>query len=310
VLARRQAPMTSTHHAFRFADYTFDADTGELVGPGAATRLQPQPAKVLAALLARPGELVTRDELKQIVWPDTVVEADQGLNFCVRQIRAALSDEADAGRFIETLPRRGYRFVAPVSNSRPDPGSPPQQLSASQPPPRRSPTISRRTAGVWIGAAIVLATIAAVWLGRAPEDSPRDDPHRLRLAILPFVAPAAESWMLELNQELTDRLVAELTLADSGRFAVVGPVTTAPYAGYTRPHTELGAKLGVDLVLSGGIRSRDSTLFLQVIRVSDGAHVVVWREKVYKRAPEEIVASVIAAARDGIRPHGLRPSPP
>jgi len=292
--------MTSPDHLCRFADYTFDVETGELVGPSGTTRLQPQPAKVLAALLARPGELVTRDELKRIVWPDTVVEADQGLNFCIRQIRAALSDEADAGRFIETLPRRGYRFVAPVSNSRPaPPPMTPREPSASQ--AERQPTAaSRRSAAVWIGAAFVLGLIGGVWLYRASDATRREDSRRVRLAIIPLVAPAAEPWMIELNRELTDRLVAELTLADSGRLGVVGPVTTAPYAGDMRPHTELGAKLGVDLVLSGGIRSTDSTLFVQVIRVSDGTHVVVWREKVYKRTPDEIVTAVLAAARGGI----------
>jgi DNA-binding winged helix-turn-helix (wHTH) protein/TolB-like protein len=285
--------MTASHRLFRFADYTFDADTGELVGPTGNVRLQPQPAKVLAALLARPGELVARDELKRLVWPDTVVEADQGLNFCVRQIRAALGDEADAGRFIETLPRRGYRLVVPVSNSRPEPSAATQQ-AASQPRRKGARSIGK-------GALILLALIGGVSLYRAgTNDTREENRYRVRLAIIPFVAPSGERWMMDLNRDLTERLVSELAVADSGRIGIVGPVTTAPYAGDMRPHTELGAKLGVDVVLSGGIRSSDSTLFVQAIRVSDGTHVVVWREKVYARDPADIVGSILSATRGKI----------
>jgi DNA-binding winged helix-turn-helix (wHTH) protein/TolB-like protein len=283
--------MTLRRHVVRFAEYEFDLDSGELAGPGGRARLQPQPAKVLSALLARPGELVTRDELKQAVWPETFVEADQGLNFCIRQIRAALGDEADAGRVIETLPRRGYRLVVPV------------QAEEPEPPASRAPAKSeRRRARATIGVAstVLLGALVAVFLFRAPDEDRRPAGHKLRLAILPFAAPSGEPWMLELNRELAERLVARLTVADSGRIGVVGPVTTRQYEGDTRPHTEIGARLGVDIVLSGGIRPTDSTLFVQAIRVTDGTHVVVWRQKVFQRSAEEIVASIVAATRGKI----------
>jgi DNA-binding winged helix-turn-helix (wHTH) protein/TolB-like protein len=279
--------MTFPHSVVRFAEWEFDVDTGELVGPAGAVRLQPQPAKVLAALLARPGDLVTRDELKRALWPDTVVEADQGLNFCVRQIRAALGDEADAGRFIETLPRRGYRLVVPV---RPADEQPPV---ASDPLVKPAVRRSWRTIGLTtVGLLVVTAALSLQWVrGSGVRPATR----KPRLAVIPFVAPPGERWMVELNRDLTDHLVARLTVTDSGRIGVVGPVTTRQYAGDTRPHTEIGAKLGVDVVVSGGIRSTDSTLFVQGIRVSDGTHVVVWRQKVFQRSAEEIVASIVAA---------------
>jgi DNA-binding winged helix-turn-helix (wHTH) protein/TolB-like protein len=279
--------MDLRRRALRLGEYEFDLDTGELVSPAGTVRLQPQPAKVLAALLARPGELVTREELKRTVWPDTVVEADQGLNFCIRQIRAALGDEADRGRFIETLPRRGYRIVAPVQSV--------EQVTAA---PQEVPKpVARYTRGSIALAAIVLVTvIGAFFLPRSRSDQPAPE-RTVRLAILPFVAPAAERWMIDLNDDLVDQLVAQLTLLDSGRIGVVGPVTTRRYAGYPGPHAALGAALGVDAVLSGGIRSTDSTLFVQAIRVTDGAHVVVWREKVFQRSAEEIARSIIAATR-------------
>ena len=84
-------------------------------GRATVLKLPPQPFKVLELLVRRSGEVVTRDEIREHVWPgDTFVDFEQGLNFCIRQIREALGDTADAPRFIETLPRRGYRFLMPV----------------------------------------------------------------------------------------------------------------------------------------------------------------------------------------------------
>src|SRR5688500_3406242 len=97
----------------RFARFELDLAGGELRHDGLPVRLQPQPLKVLLLLASRPGQLVSRDEIQREVWAgDTFVDFDQGLNYCIRQIRAALGDDADAPRFIETIPRRGYRFLA------------------------------------------------------------------------------------------------------------------------------------------------------------------------------------------------------
>src|SRR5215470_2454545 len=98
-----------------FADFEFDERAGELRRNGDTKRLEPQPARVLGVLLERAGEVVTRPELQQRVWSgDTFVDFDRGLNYCVAQIREALGDSASDPRFVETLPRRGYRFIAPV----------------------------------------------------------------------------------------------------------------------------------------------------------------------------------------------------
>ena len=101
----------------RFGLFEFDAAEGELTREGVPVRLQPQPARVLAILVAHAGEVVTREALRQEVWNDgTFVDFERGLNFCIAQIRSALGDAADSPRFIETLPRRGYRFIAPVTS--------------------------------------------------------------------------------------------------------------------------------------------------------------------------------------------------
>jgi Tol biopolymer transport system component/DNA-binding winged helix-turn-helix (wHTH) protein len=101
----------------RFGVFELDVESGELRKLGRRVRLQPQPSKVLATLVARPGQIVTREELKHQIWNGTTfVDFEQGLNFCVRQIRLALDDNAEAPQYIETLPRVGYRFVANVTS--------------------------------------------------------------------------------------------------------------------------------------------------------------------------------------------------
>ena len=99
----------------RFGLFEFDADAGELRREGRLVPLEPQPARVLAALLARPGALVSHDDLKQATWdPGTFVDFERGLAYCLSQVRGALGDTARNPRFVETVPRRGYRFIAPV----------------------------------------------------------------------------------------------------------------------------------------------------------------------------------------------------
>ena len=102
----------------RFGLFEIDLDTGELRRRGARIRLQQQPFQVLAMLLERPGRLVTRDQLRARIWPDAVyVDFDHGLNKAVSKLRRALGDTADNPRYVETLSRRGYRFVAPVEGA-------------------------------------------------------------------------------------------------------------------------------------------------------------------------------------------------
>jgi len=96
----------------RFGDFEFDPRTGQLRRGDTLIKLQQQPAKILALLVSRPGEVVTRQELAREVWgSETFVDFEQGLNFAIRQIRAALGDDAEGARFLQTLPKRGYRFI-------------------------------------------------------------------------------------------------------------------------------------------------------------------------------------------------------
>ena len=142
----------------RFGLFEADLQTGELRKNGVKVPLQGQPFQVCAILLSRSGELVSREELRQEVWPeDTFVDFDHALNTAITKIRLALGDQADNPRFVETLPRRGYRFIAPVDK----PSSPTPALHPPQKPVGLTPRVR------WIaGATLLLALLSAVGIWR------------------------------------------------------------------------------------------------------------------------------------------------
>lgn len=130
----------------RFAEYEADLRSGELWRQGHRLKLQDKPFQVLAALLQKPGELVTREELRQSLWAaDTFVDFEHGLNTAVNKVREALRDSANNPRFIETLPRRGYRFIGPINNSGEAQATSPTEAATQHvvSPPRRSDTADK-----------------------------------------------------------------------------------------------------------------------------------------------------------------------
>src|SRR4029077_16710171 len=107
--------MAPSRRRFRFGSFEMDEIAGELCKDGAKIKLQEQPFQILTILLEQPGELVSREEIRKRVWPsDTFVDFDHGINNAIKRLREALGDTAETPRFIETLPRRGYRFVATI----------------------------------------------------------------------------------------------------------------------------------------------------------------------------------------------------
>lgn len=149
---------SSEAHVVRFGVFELDVHSGELRKAGARLKLSEQPLQILTALLQRPDQLVTREELRQRLWPsDTFVDFEHGLNAAVRRLRDVLGDSADRPRFIETVPRRGYRFVAPVSTSPPCAAALPTDAAnvVSQEVHVRPVRVSLRTTIVGIAAAAV-----------------------------------------------------------------------------------------------------------------------------------------------------------
>jgi DNA-binding winged helix-turn-helix (wHTH) protein/Tol biopolymer transport system component len=181
---------SSGNGTLRFGVFELGVETGELHKSGHKVRLRPQAAKVLILLAGRGGQLVTREELKSEIWgTDTFVDFEHGLNLCVRQIRAVLDDDANTPRYIETLPRRGYRFIAPVNRdghargfaAESLNGSDPEVLSEALPPNvptlQKSP-LRRRTRWPWIGAACLFPLLlgaAVLLLQRGPSAVDRSE---------------------------------------------------------------------------------------------------------------------------------------
>src|SRR5690349_6028364 len=150
---------TRSPAVLRFGTFEVDMHSGELRKEGVRIKLQEQPFQVLMVLLQRPGEVVTREELRNQNWPaDTFVDFDNSLNTAINKLREALRDSADNPRFIETLPRRGYRFIAPVT------GTDRTARAAAGVPARRR----RRTIFGGVAIAVLAAGIAGaiVWRSR------------------------------------------------------------------------------------------------------------------------------------------------
>jgi DNA-binding winged helix-turn-helix (wHTH) protein len=161
----------------RFGDFEADLQAGELRHEGQRLKLQEKPFQLLAVLLEQPGRVVTREELRQRLWPaDTFVDFEAGLNTAVRKLRQALDDSAESPRYVETLPKRGYRFVAPVVREEP--------TDAALAPALGHGGRGQRAA---VAAVVVLALAAGVLAcgnGRAPSPTwapaPRSPCCRLR----------------------------------------------------------------------------------------------------------------------------------
>ncbi len=172
-------PSTGPPRQFVFGPFAFDEMSGELRKHGVRVRLEGQPLQILAALVRRPGQIVTRDEFQQQLWQGgTFVDFDHGLNAAMNRLRQALGDSADQPRYIETLAGRGYRFIAPVQEAFPK-----SVLSIAPAPvatlaePAAPATGSRRSIFPWVAAAAALAIVAVIgwwtaWRSTRPVDHP------------------------------------------------------------------------------------------------------------------------------------------
>ena len=178
-----------THPRLQFGSFEYDVVAGELYRQGERVALQEQPRQVLAALLERPGEIVSRDELRERLWKtDTFVDFEHGLNTAIKKVRRALGDSAEAPSFIETLARRGYRFVATVNRSDATPiiaSAMPERVTV--PSPTKTP--ARRRLLFWAVTGLLIAvTAGGVWIANRSADagSPATDEKTVHLAVMPL----------------------------------------------------------------------------------------------------------------------------
>jgi len=308
----------------RFGVFDFDTASGELRRDGLPVRLQPQPAQVLAILVARAGETVTREALRQALWgPETFVDFDRGLNFCVAQIRAALGDSADAPRFIRTLPKRGYQFIGPVSDvtlangtdvvnaantvketslatvasSGAVGGDDDAGPAVTALPVSSSPMLTRSRAAGTVGAVALLAGVIALagwWTltRRAPAA-----PASTLIAVALFDADRALPETERFAKGLTDAVIAELTTRGEGRFGVIGNAAILRTARTFRDLDAISATLKVRYVVLGSVEREGNRMrvLAHLIRLPEQTHLSVAR---LDRGVEDPLAAELELAQE------------
>jgi TolB-like protein/DNA-binding winged helix-turn-helix (wHTH) protein/Tfp pilus assembly protein PilF len=265
----------------RFADFELDLRTGELRRRGAALKLQPQPAKVLAFLVSRAGEVVTRQELAQQVWgSETFVDYEQGLNFAIRQIRTTLDDDANSPRFLETLPKRGYRFIGAM-------GEVPSTVDVESSPARDSfesggvTTKKPKTAPRYaIYALAVVVVILAFTFGASRMHSSKATVSTgsfHSVAVLPLHNLSSDPDQEYFSDGITDELITELAKAPGLR--VISHTSVQRYKNTTLSLQEIAQQLHVDAVIEGSVlRSGDRVrITAQLIDARTDQHL--WAEK-------------------------------
>src|SRR5215469_16845074 len=231
-----------------FGPFELDLCTGELKRDGRRQRLQGQPAQLLAVLVSRRGELVTRDELRAQLWPeDTFVDFDHGLNNAVNRIREVLGDSASSPRYVETVPRRGYRFVAEVRL--PEQAEIVASLTASAvsgSPPSKDFRRIRRWLWIPTAVAVLLATSLIVYRQFASATA-----NVKSLAVLPFVNFSGDPDQEYFADGMTEALIAELSKIRA--LKVVSRTSVMRFKGTKTPVPEIARELGVDAVIEGSV---------------------------------------------------------
>jgi TolB-like protein/DNA-binding winged helix-turn-helix (wHTH) protein/Flp pilus assembly protein TadD len=227
----------------RFGLFEVDLHAGELRKNGVRIKLQNQPFRLLITLLRRAGDVVTREELRRELWPtDTFVDFDHGLNAAVKRLRDALDDSAESPRFIETLPRHGYRFITAT-----EPGAIHPKTAAS--PLRRW--------GVSLVAAVLLIVLALfVWGGdslrRTGLFRAAVQPQIRSLAVLPLTNISGDPEQENFVDGMTDELITELSRI--GPLRVISRTSMMQYKGEKKkPLPQIGRELNVDAIMEGSV---------------------------------------------------------
>jgi TolB-like protein/DNA-binding winged helix-turn-helix (wHTH) protein/Tfp pilus assembly protein PilF len=237
-----------------FGDYELDSHAGKLFRDGLPVKIQPQPLRVLTILLERPGEIVSRDELRERVWGEaTFVDFDQGVNYCIRQVRLALRDGAAQPVYIETLPKQGYRFIAHVDTTGPAEPTTIRPLTPPAPDPR--PQISPWRRSLFRAAAILVAGLAILVIAWPLATRVRSAPIR-SLAVLPLDNLSGDPSQEYFADGMTDELITQLARLPNVR--VVSRTSVMAAKGSRRPLPEIARQLDVDAIVEGSIvRSGD-----------------------------------------------------
>jgi len=269
----------------RFGRFQIDLKTGELLCSGVRVGLQQQSFQILVALLERGGEVATRQELKsKLLTDDTFVDFDNGLNIAVKKLRLALNDDAGSPRYIETVPRQGYRFIAHFEHDAPQKSirevpSPPESSPPSSPPSPQLAIQTRSTRSVmfWIAAGLIITTILCLtWVVAEINHRPIHFATGTvinSIAVLPLHNLSGDPAQEYFADAITEQIINNLAKDDSLR--VISHTSTRYYKGMNKRLPEIARELGVDVVLEGAVMQSDSHIRVtaQLIRVNEDKHV-------------------------------------
>jgi DNA-binding winged helix-turn-helix (wHTH) protein/TolB-like protein len=251
----------------RFGPFEFDPANRELRRAGALVRLQSQPAQVLACLVACNGEVVSRESLCKAVWgSETFVDFERGLNFCVAQIRSALDDDAASPRYVQTIPKRGYQFIALVERVPPAQG-PPETVSSRRPFPAKA---------VALWCALIVCAVAGYagyrkWLLR--------DAIPPTIAVVRFDNETGDPAMIRFSDGLTGSLVEQLTVLSGQHYGVIGNARILRLPRDQRDLQAIGGSLRARYVVLGQVQGSGSQIRIlaHLIRLPDQTHLWVAR---------------------------------
>jgi TolB-like protein/DNA-binding winged helix-turn-helix (wHTH) protein/Tfp pilus assembly protein PilF len=289
---------------YRFGVFEIDGKQGELRKQGRPIKLRGRPFDILLLLLASPGDLVSRDDLRQRLWPaDTFVDFDHGLNSAMNRLRDALGDSAESPRFIETQPRRGYRFIAPVEILETPSSSPVVQAVATPaaarsaaaatdgPAPRPSPALQvsgpSRLVLLVAGTALAVAvTLALIYL-RVGAPAARSS--KMTLAVLPFENLSGDADQDFFSDGFTEEMISELGRLDPSHLGVIARTTTRLYKDAKKDIRQIRQEIGVDYVLEGSVRRAGGRVRItaQLVQTTDMTNL--WAES-YDRDVSDVLA--------------------
>lgn len=307
----------------RFGIYEMSLQSGELRKAGVRIRVQPQPLKLLEMLLERPGQVVSREELRSRLWPnESFGDFDQAVNIAIAKVRGALGDSADNPRFIETLPKRGYRFIAAVSISesepplvRPEsgligPAVPQVREASSVPTGERFQWLNART--VVVLALILTLPVLVVLLLRLRNRPPATSTIR-SIAVLPLENLSGDATQDYFADGMTDQLITDL--AQISALRVISRTSAMAYKGARKPLPEIARQLNVDAVVEGTVlRSGEQVrITAQLIQASTDTHLwadtydgnlrdtLVLQEKVAQAIADRIRIELTPGEQAGLR---------
>jgi len=297
---------------YRFGLFEVDERTGEMRKQGRPLKLRGRPFDILVLLLRRGGDVVTREELRRQLWPaDTFVDFDHGLNSAMNRLRDALRDSAESPRFIETFPRRGYRFIAPVTVIQtstgtgtgetaapidevpPPPAHAPEASSPSDAPARLTRIAVSRPSRVVLGLAVlalaVSVGVAAVYFRVVRTPSTPPPPSKMTLAVLPFENLSPEADQDYFSDGFTDEMIAELGKLDPEHLGVIARTTSRLYKDAKKSVGQIRSELGVDYVLEGSIRRAGGRVRITAQLVQATSMTNLWAER-YDREVSDVLA--------------------